>query len=137
CIASKCGGKPDLNATFNATANLKVPTVTSQTITQAIAVGLLFHKWDHVVVDVTSFPNIVKPVPDQPDTVTVSWKSGGNGTYDPASKQLHLSITLHLHHSFAFAGDSDITFNLSSTNPGGSPLDATGANAVAVAGNAT
>jgi hypothetical protein len=71
------------------------------------------------------FPRIVVGpfgTPLGSNTITITMTGGGKGTFNKASGSLSMPITLHFDHSLAFAGDSDVTFGLttaSSTSPSG------------------
>ena len=71
------------------------------------------------------FPTIVVgpfPTPVGANTITITMVGGGIGTFNKALGTLSMPITLHFDHSLALAGDSDVTFGLttaSSTSPSG------------------
>ncbi|MBX3668688.1 MAG: hypothetical protein KF778_09835 [Rhodocyclaceae bacterium] len=71
------------------------------------------------------FPTIVVgpfPTPVGNNTITITMVGGGIGTFNKALGNLSMPITLRFDHSLAFAGDSDVTFGLttaSSTSPSG------------------
>jgi hypothetical protein len=83
------------------------------------------------------FPTIVVgpfSTPIGSNTITITKTGGGTGMFNKASGSLSMPITLHFDHSLALAGDSDVTFGLttaSSTSPSGAfaltglPLGAT------------
>ena len=54
------------------------------------------------------------------NTTTITLTDGGTGSY--AAGAINLPITLHFHHSSHLAGDSDISFDLSTDPPKGSPV---------------
>jgi hypothetical protein len=121
CVIQKCGGKPDLNSTFPGTATLTIPAIPIS-VPNSFAMGLLFHKYFHAQVDITSFSTPPFPVPGTSDTVTVSMSGRGYGTY--ASGTLELTLPLHFHNSLWYVPDSDVTFFLSTA--GGQSVDSAG-----------
>ncbi len=136
----KNGGQPDVAASFAATATLTISDSRfSEPIISPLTIGLMFHKWEHTTFDVTSFPPIVEgpfPVPGGSNTTTVTKTHNAIGTCNPSTGFLQITVTLHFEHSHPAAGDSDITFVLSTETAslGGSRLDASGN--ITVAGTA-
>lgn len=133
------GGKPDTLVIFKGNAVL----ITSDShakgpFTQGVSIHLLFYKYDHKHFDVIGFPPIVVgpfPVPGGTNTTTISLQAGSSGLFDPATGIMKLTLPLHFHESNIWAGDSDITFLLSTENPKGSRLDNAGH--VAISASAT
>ncbi len=94
-----------------------------------------------------TFPPIVVgpfPTPIGPNTITITMTGGGTGMFNKASGSISMPITLNFDHSLAVAGDSDVTFGLttgSSTSPSGAfaltglPLNATTGLVVLVGGS--
>ena len=81
---------------------------------------------DKTVITIALFPEIENgfEVPGLGfNTTTITLTDGGTGSY--AAGAINLPITLHFHHSSHLAGDSDISFDLSTDPPKGSlPRDA-------------
>jgi hypothetical protein len=135
------GGKPTSNALFAAVVTLTIqhsdPRIQGP-FHRSTTIALIFWEWDHSTVGVTNFPIISAgpfDVPTGTDTILVSMTTWGSGTFDSSTGALTLDLPLHFHHTFWAAGDSDITFHLSTGAPQGSALDAAGQ--VTVAGTAT
>jgi len=96
-----------------------------------ISIQLLFHKYDHSFCDIVNFPPIIIgpfPVPGGSNTTTISLKGAASGSCNRTKGVMKLTLPLHFHESNAFAGDSDITFVLSTEtlNPKGSRIDNAG-----------
>jgi hypothetical protein len=134
------GGKPDLLATFASTATLTTTNAAAAgPFARSVSLGALFFHYQHTTLSVTAFPTItVGPfqTPLGSNTTTVTMSSGGQGTYDPATGLLTVSLTLHFHHTIGLAGDSDLPLTLSTESmaPKGSRLSATGAITLAGSG---
>jgi hypothetical protein len=77
---------------------------------------------DKTVITIVLFPEIKTtfstPVGD--NTTTITLIGGGTGSY--AAGAINLPITLHFDQSHFLAGDSDISLNLSTDPPKGSPV---------------
>lgn len=135
------GGKPDLNSIFTGLATLTIADSNPQIkgpFHLSAKLGLFFPAWDHSTLTVINFPAIVVgpfSVPTGTDKITVTMNGSASGAFNPTTGKLNLTLALHFHHSFWAAGDSDITFKLSSGNPGGSAVNAAGH--VALAGTST
>jgi hypothetical protein len=133
------GGKPPLDTQLDGVSTLTIASSdVSGPITSNISLGLEFAEWAHSTFQITSFPPItVGPVPTRfgGDTVTVTDPALGGGHFDPSTGAGDVTFTLHLHNSLILAGDSDVTFTLTTSNPGGHPLDAS--NGIALAGSST
>lgn len=117
CVIQNSGGKPDLLASFSGSATITVPSVSSSPAQGSVTGHLLFHKYDRRPVEIHDIA-----LPSTPDVV-VSMNNAATGSYDPASGALNLPLSLHFSY---FWGPSDMSLILSSQNPGGSALDATG-----------
>jgi hypothetical protein len=95
---------------------------------QSISIQMHFHENNQNIFDVIGFTPIITnsfPVPRGSNTITISLKGAAIGLFDPATGILKLALPLHFHENHFLAGDSDITFLLSteSLNPKGSRLD--------------
>jgi hypothetical protein len=103
-----------LTATFVGTATLRTTnSYAPGPYNQRVTIGLMFGM-DRSIVWITRFPRIRvsydTPLGDATTTVTQS--GGGRGSLNLASGVISMAVTLHFHHSSAFAGDSDIEFTL-------------------------
>lgn len=129
CIIKNCNGKPDLNAKFTGQAVLTTSNdhAHGPFTNNGVSIDLLFRKFFHETFDVTFFKPIVPPpfpTPVGQNTTTITMKSA-KGTFDNSGKVV-LDITLHFDHSLVLAGDSDITFRLSTESAQGKRMDAAG-----------
>jgi len=131
CELTLPGHLPDSNATFSGTATLTTSNSHAPgPFVQNVSISLLFHEFDHTTFDVTNFPAIVVgPFPTPPagsNTTTITLTGNAQGTDNPTSGFLQVTMPLHFQESNFFAGDSDITSSLSTEIPPGSRMDATG-----------
>ena len=136
CVVQKCQGMPDLTSTLSVTsATLTIPTQPgSPFTTSGQGITLLFHKYDHRTVEITSFPAITLAPPGGA-TVVVTLNGGGVGTYDPAGMTLSMPMQLdfNINPNIVPSEDSYVTFDLSTANAGGSPLDTPSPNLITLA----
>jgi hypothetical protein len=118
-----------VEATLTGTVSFSIPGLNNP-ISSPIATTLLFVAGG--TVQFSPLPPITKIFGE--DTVTVTQTGGGAGTFNKADGSMSVPLSLHFHHSLVFAGQSDVTFVLttgSSSSPSGkisltgSPLDST------------
>ncbi len=115
---------------FSATATMKTAASEAPGPYQInFATGASFSANRHTV-SLVNFPALATP------DVTVTLISGGTGTFDPASGNMNIPVTLKFHPSSSLASDAQITLNLTTgfqTSPHGhfsdhgAPMDASGA----------
>jgi hypothetical protein len=120
---------PPLLATFTGTATITTTNGSAPgPFTAGVQLGLLFDAARTSVL-ITSFPLIATQpfsTPFGDNVTTVSKTGGGFGSY--ANGNIVMPLTLHFDQSLdlpVFEEDSDLTLGVS-TNPPGSPVDATG-----------
>jgi hypothetical protein len=116
-------GLPDpLEATFVGTSTLRTNNSDAPgPFVQSISVSLFFNE-DRTSVSITDLRpiSVSFDTPIGRVTTTVSRTGGSAGTFNRATGVITIPLTLHFHHDTVFAGDSDITFNLT-TGSAGSP----------------
>jgi hypothetical protein len=142
CMISH-GGKLPVNTMFTGTVTLTIQDSNPQIqgpFVHDVSMGLLFHEWDHSTFEVTSFtPIVVGPfsVPGGTDTIDITMPNlGGSGKLNLTTNAMSITLpALRFHHSHWAPHPSNISFKLSTSNPGGAALDAAGN--VALAGTAT
>ncbi len=115
-----------LITTFTGTATFRIadPQFTGPFF-EALTLSLVFSA-DRKSVDMGVFPTIRKgPIPQAAnDTITITKKAGGSGSFDMGSGAMQMPLTLHFDHSLPdiFFGDSDLPLVLttgSTTSPTG------------------
>jgi hypothetical protein len=125
CMISKCGGKPDLNATFSGTA---IMTTTNSDVKgpfkEKVSASVIFYKWDRTRFAIGISAIHVGPFDTPAGSNTTTVTGGGPGTLNPGTGAMTAILNLHFHHSLAVAGDSDLTITVSTSS--GSPLNSDG-----------
>ncbi len=121
------GGKPDLMTTLSGSFTLTVSGKDVASVSQPVSLGMFFLKYQHTNFAITSFP-VITIGPVSGDTITAKMTGGGQGTFDPITGLMNVSVTWHVQHSNTLAGDSDLTIVLSTESkmPAGSRLTSTG-----------
>jgi len=117
-----------LASTFRGQVQVEIPSL-DVVVGRDLSFDVRFSA-DRTRVEITSFAPIVTDPFDTPfgsNVSTVTWASGGSGTYDPSSGHVNVPVTLHFDQSLSILfinTDVDATFALSTAAEGGSALDA-------------
>ena len=116
-----------LDSTFRGLVQVEIPSL-DVSVQRDLSFDVRFSA-DRSRVEITTFAPIVTDPFDTPfgsNVSTVTWASGGSGTFDPSTGQVLLPVTLHFDQSLSIPfinTDVDAEFALSTAAEGGKAVD--------------
>lgn len=119
CLTSH-GGLLPLAATFKGKATLQTNNSHfNQPVHRDVTIGLRFGDWDHLDIEVTSFPDISKTFSlgiagSNTETVTLT---SGSGKFDPQSHDISFKLDLAFLGTNSFVGNSSLSVELTGDHP--------------------